>query len=76
MSIWNRLFGEFSPADNGSSRVDASPMVFNPATGLPMLGNSYSSVDYGGSSFGTNVHDHTSCSPPPSGCGFDNDWMR
>ncbi|CAJ7055784.1 Uncharacterised protein [Burkholderia pseudomallei] len=76
MSIWNRLFGGCFSADNGSMRDDTSPMVFNPATGLPMVGNSYTSVDYGGSSFGTNVHDHTLCSPSSSGCAFDNDWMR
>ncbi|CAJ8578104.1 Uncharacterised protein [Burkholderia pseudomallei] len=75
MSIWNCLFGGWSPADCSNRREDTSPTVFNPATGLPMVGNSYSSVDYGGSSFGTNVNDHTPCSSP-SGCGFDNNWMR
>jgi hypothetical protein len=76
MSIWNCLFGGRLPADCGSRYEDTSPMVFNPATSLPMVGNCYSSVDYGGSSFGTNINDHASCSPPSSGCGFDNEWMR
>ncbi|PPK44171.1 hypothetical protein B0G57_1094 [Trinickia symbiotica] len=76
MSIWNRLFGGCSSADNGGVRESSPQMVFNPATGLPMVGNSYTSVDYGGSSFGTNVHEHTQWSPSSTGCGFDNDWMR
>ncbi|RQG99835.1 hypothetical protein [Paraburkholderia dinghuensis] len=74
MSLWNRIFSVFSSNDNGSSVVaDNGPMVVNPSTGLPMLGNSYTSVDYGGSPFGTNVHDTSSSQPTNYGC---DDWMR
>jgi len=40
--------------------ADISPPVFNPATGLPMLGDSIGGVDVGGSPYGTDIHNSTS----------------
>ena len=39
---------------------DASSTVINPATGLPMVGDSYAGVDVGGNSYGTNDADFNS----------------
>ena len=58
MSFWNRIFGQWTPWEDSSSVVDSTPSpVFNPATGLPMIGDSYGGVDVGGSPFGTSIHD-------------------
>lgn len=40
--------------------ADSSSPVFNPATGLPMLGDSIGGVDVGGSPYGTDIHNSTS----------------
>lgn len=78
MSVWSRLFdGLFSGDGSGSSSsVGTSPMVINPATGLPMVGDSYSSVDCGGSPFGADIHSQMPSQSQMAGCGLDNDWMR
>lgn len=88
-SFFKSIFSADSNADGASnsssfSTRHDSPTVVNPATGLPMLDNSYSTVDYGGSSYGTDIHsnafwsqssafDSTACwsSNSSSSCSFD-----
>lgn len=58
MSFWNWLFDVQVSSEN-STHVEAEPMVFhetNPATGLPMIDEGFGGVDFGGSPYGTDIH--------------------
>lgn len=49
-----------SSTDATPDMADISSTVINPATGLPMLGDSIGGVDVGGSPYGTDIHSSTS----------------
>jgi len=55
--VWNFLRDLFS-SDAGRVQGidDMTVTVINPATGLPMLGDSIGGVDVGGSPFGMDLH--------------------
>ena len=74
MSIWDWLRGGIG------SQSDCSPdtgPTFNPATGLPMIGDGIGGIDVGGSPFGMDVHQHL----PEQGhqiwdsCVGSDDWL-
>lgn len=58
--FWRSVFDffDFSGSATGSSSATGAPVV-NLATGLPMLDDSMSGVDVGGSPYGTDSHHST-----------------
>jgi len=55
--FWKSVFDflDFSGSSTSSPSATGAPVV-NPATGLPMLGDSMGGVDVGGSPYGTDTH--------------------
>lgn len=58
--FWRSVFDffDFSGSSMGSSSAPDISGV-NPATGLPMVGDSMGGVDVGGSPYGTDIHHST-----------------
>lgn len=55
--MWSFLSTTFScSVDDAADMVGISASFINPATGLPMLGDSTCGVDVGGNPYGTDLH--------------------
>lgn len=64
--MWNFFCSLFDSTSIAPDMADISATLINPATGLPMLGDSIGGVDAGGSPFGQDTH----ASPPDFGYGI------
>jgi len=64
--MWNYFCSMFTDIGTTTDMADMTMTVINPATGLPMLGDSIGGVDAGGSPFGMDIH----AAPPDFGSGI------